>query len=76
VAPARYIRHSKVTDIKLWNAVSVILPAKWAVYSEGLSRFNEHVVDREMQSGWNAPGASNVVVPDVDGVMRHLVRNY
>jgi hypothetical protein len=30
--------------------------------SEGISRFNEHVVDRDMQSGWNTPGASIMMV--------------
>jgi hypothetical protein len=50
VAPARYIRYSEATGIKLWNAASASLPTMWAVDSEGLSRFNEHVVDREMQS--------------------------
>jgi hypothetical protein len=48
VALARYIRYSEATGIKLWNAASATLPAKWSVDSEGLSRFNEHVVDREM----------------------------
>jgi hypothetical protein len=46
VAPARYIRYNKATGIKLWNAASASLPTKWAADSEGLSRFNEHVVDR------------------------------
>jgi hypothetical protein len=76
VAPARYIRYSEATGIKLWNAASASLPTKWAVDSEGLSRFNEHVVDREMQSGWNAPGASIMMIPDVNGVLRHLIHNY
>jgi hypothetical protein len=76
VAPARYIRYSEATGIKLWNAASASLPAKWTVDSEGLSRFNKHVVDREMQSGWNAPGASIMMIPDVDGVLRHLIHNY
>jgi hypothetical protein len=68
-APARYIRYSEATGIKLWNAASASLPTKWAVDSEGLSRFNEHVVEREMQSGWNAPGASIMMIPDVNGVL-------
>jgi hypothetical protein len=76
VAPAWYIRYSEATGIKLWNAASATLPANWAVDSEGLSRFNEHVVDREMQSGWNATGASIMMIPDVDGVLRQLVHNY
>jgi hypothetical protein len=46
VAPARYIRYSEATGIKLWNAASATLSAKWAVDSEGMSRCNEHVVDR------------------------------
>jgi hypothetical protein len=46
------------------------------VDSEGLSRFNEHAIDREMQSGWNAPGASIMMIPDVNGVLGHLVHNY
>jgi hypothetical protein len=73
---ARYIRYNEETDIKLWNAASASLPAKWVVDSEGLSRFNEHVVDREIQSGWNAPGASVMMIPDVEGVLRHLIHNY
>jgi hypothetical protein len=76
VAPARYIRYNVATGIKLWNAASASLPAKLAVDSEGLSRFNERVVDREMQSGWNAHGASIMMIPDVDGVLRHLIHNY
>jgi hypothetical protein len=76
VAPAWYIRYNEATGIKLWNAVLATLPAKWAVDSEGLSRFNEHVMDQEMQSGWNATGASIMMIPDVDGVLRHLVHNY
>jgi hypothetical protein len=76
VAPARYIRCNKATGIKLWTTASASLPAKWTVDSEGLSRFNEHVVDREMQAGWNAPGASSMMIPDVDGVLRHLIHNY
>jgi hypothetical protein len=76
VAPARYIRYSEATGIKLWNSASASLPTKWAVDSEGLSRFNEHGVDREMQSGWNAPGASIMMIPDVNGVLRHLIHNY
>jgi hypothetical protein len=50
VAPAWYSRYSKETGIKLWNAALTTLPAKWAVDSEGLSRFNEHVVDIQTQS--------------------------
>jgi hypothetical protein len=73
VAAARYIRYSEATGIKLWNAASASLPTKWAVDSEGLSRFNEHVVDREMQSGWNAHGASIMMIPDVNGVLRNLI---
>jgi hypothetical protein len=76
VAPAWYISYSEATDIKLWNAASATLPANWAVDSEGLSWFNDYVVDREMQSGWNATGASIMMIPDVDGVLRHLVHNY
>jgi hypothetical protein len=29
-----------------------------------------------MQSGWNALGASIMMIPDVNGVLRHLVHNY
>jgi hypothetical protein len=29
-----------------------------------------------MQSGWNATGASIMMIPDVDGVLGHLVHNY
>jgi hypothetical protein len=29
-----------------------------------------------MQSGWNAPGASIMMIPDMDGVLRHLIHNY
>jgi hypothetical protein len=29
-----------------------------------------------MQSGWNATGASIMMIPDADGVLRHLVHNY
>jgi hypothetical protein len=29
-----------------------------------------------MQPGWNATGASIIMIPDVDGVLRHLVHNY
>jgi hypothetical protein len=29
-----------------------------------------------MHSEWNAPGASIMLVPDVDRVLRHLVHNY
>jgi hypothetical protein len=76
VAPAQDIHYSEAVGIKLWNATSGTLPAKWAVDSEYLSRFNEHVVDREIQSGWDAPGASIVMIPDVDRVMRHLFHNY
>jgi hypothetical protein len=76
VAPARYIRYSEATGIKLWNAASASLPAKWAVDSKGLSRFNEHIVDREMHSGWNAPGTSIMMIPVVDGVLRHLIHHY
>jgi hypothetical protein len=76
VAPPQYIIHSYATCIKLWTAASATLPAKWAVDSEGLSRFNEHILDREIQSGWNAPGASIMMVPGVDGVMRQLVHNH
>jgi hypothetical protein len=76
VAPIQYIKYSEATGIKLWNATSATLPTNWAVSSEGLIRFNDHVVDREMQSGWNAPRASIIMVPDMDGVLRHLVRNY
>jgi hypothetical protein len=76
VAPARYIRYSEATGTMLWNAASALLPTKWAVDSKGLSWFNEHVVDREMQSGWNAPGASIMMIPDVDGVLRHLIHQY
>jgi hypothetical protein len=72
----QYIRYSEATGIKLWNAASATLPAKWAVDSEGLGRFNEHIIDREMQSGWNAPGASIMMIPGVDGVLRHLVHSY
>jgi hypothetical protein len=35
-----------------------------------------NIVDREMQSGWNAHGASIMMIPDVDGVLRHLIHNY
>jgi hypothetical protein len=76
VATARYIRYSEATDIQLWNVASATLPAKWAVDSEGLCWFNEHVVDREMQSRWNTTGASTMMILDVDGVLRHLVHNY
>jgi hypothetical protein len=76
VDPKQYIRYSDVKGIKLWNAASVTLPAKWAIDSEGISRFNEQVVYREMQSGVNAPGESIVVVPDVDRELTHLVHNY
>jgi hypothetical protein len=76
VAPARYIRHSEETGSKLWNAASASLPTKWAVDSEGLSRLNDHVVDWEMQSGWNAPGDSIMMIPDVNGALRHLIHNY
>jgi hypothetical protein len=65
-----------VTGIKLWNAASATLPAKWTVDSEGLIRFNEHAVDREMQYGWNSPGASIMMVPDMDGLLRHLVHKF
>jgi hypothetical protein len=63
VAPDRYIRYSEATGIKLWNAASASLTTKWAV-------------DREMQSGWKAPGASIMMIPDVNGVLRHLIQNY
>jgi hypothetical protein len=76
VALARYIRYSEATNIKLWNAASATLPVNWAVDSKGLGRFNEHVVDREIQSGWNSTGASIMMIPDVDGVVRHLLHNY
>jgi hypothetical protein len=76
VAPDQYILYIEAAGIKLWNAASATLPAKWEVDSEGLSRFNEHVVDHKMHSGWNAPGTSIMMVPDVDGVLRHLVHNY
>jgi hypothetical protein len=76
VAPAWYIRYSEATGIKFWNATSATLPAKWAVESKGLRRFNEHVVDREMQSGWNATGAPIMMIPDVDSVLLHLVHNF
>jgi hypothetical protein len=76
VVPAWYIRYSEATSIRLWNAASATLPVKWTVDSEGMGWFNEHVVDREMQSGWNTAGASIMMIPDMDGVLRHLVHNY
>jgi hypothetical protein len=76
LAPSRYIRYNEARIIKLWNAAWAMLPANWVVDYEGLSRFNEHVVDREMQSGWNVTGASIMMIPNVDGVRRHLVHNY
>jgi hypothetical protein len=33
-------------------------------------------MDREMQSGWNAHGASIMTIPDVVSVLRHLIHNY
>jgi hypothetical protein len=71
-----HLINSKATGIKLWNTASASLSAKWAVDSEGLSRFNKNVIDREIQSGWNAPGASIMMILDVNGVLRHLVHNY
>jgi hypothetical protein len=56
VAPTQYILFIEAIGIKLWNAASVALPAKWAVDSEGIRRFNEHVVYRAMQSGLNSLG--------------------
>jgi hypothetical protein len=29
-----------------------------------------------MQSGWNAPGTFIMMIPYVDGVLRHLIHNY
>jgi hypothetical protein len=76
IGSKKYIRYREATGIKLWNAAYAILPAKWAVDSEGPSRFNEHILDREMQYGCNAPEASIMMVPDVEGILRRLVHNY
>jgi hypothetical protein len=76
VAPTQYSIYSEATGINLWNSAFATLPATLTVDSEGLSRFNEHAIDREMLSGWNAPEASIMMVPDVDGVLRHLAHNY
>jgi hypothetical protein len=54
--------------MKMWKAMYATLPAKWEVYSEGISRFKEHAMDCDMQSGWNVPGASFMMIPYVDGV--------
>jgi hypothetical protein len=77
VAPAAYIqyRYSEATGIKLWNTASASLPAKWGVDSAGLFKFLEHVVDRQIQSGWGALGASIMMIPDGNGVPRHLVHH-
>jgi hypothetical protein len=69
-------RYREEAGIKLWNAASSTLPAKLVVDSEGLSLFNEHAVDREMQSGWNTTGASIMMIPDMDGVLGNVVQNY
>ena len=61
---------------KIWKASTEPLTLKFDVEQKQVTSFKEQLIDRAEVAGWNQGQGNIMLIPDENGVNRHLIKEY